>query len=638
MSNMGFMFGEMTARGVAVTNLVPSSSLPNATPGVVTLEQFGAKGDGVTNDQPAYAAALALLAASLIFGTGAHTIQLGSNRKYLIDGGVLAQDCALIGSGNSSILAFNAGHVGIAIDIGGTYARVASLRIEGDNTVGQVGIRDGVQGTPNSGFAIGVSIEGVTVEACATGIELNEFGAATHRGPLISGCFVNGSVGGLGGLYIGNAAEYTIVSACRFQQCDVGITNLAGNSNISACQVNDSTTTGIWIRGDLGVTILNDGHGLITGCTVNHATGDALKVDAIVNGMNILGCSFQGGTMTFTGSTGVHIKDCFINVTGFTFDGSKGTVFDGNSFLPLSAPTVANNANGHLSSTRWTPNNWNVDGTVPSWIYANDDGSGWAFPTFGALQLPRQPTQTPLATDPGGNVSSQITSPLGLGGFVWWVRADQGITLNAGNVASWADASGSGDPNRTLSQATPANQPHFNAASANYNGKPTVGPFNTSATLLASGVWSSPPPEVGTIFLVCDFQNAVAFVLDSLSAQRYAVFRNSTNLNVDFLNNVTFGAAPGIASRPCLLIVDMNGAHTRVWVNGLLALETFADPGVSSPTGITIGNAQTPGGVPIGGEFAEGGISTRRLMASPADALWLQTYVAQEYGIVLGEI
>ena len=110
--NLGFWFGYGPRNSMPVLlEILPASSITALTlPGVVTLEQFGAKGDGITNDLVAYRAALAVLAASSVQGLGYKTILLGANRTYLLHGdglggalGVTPAGCTIFGWGDNSI-------------------------------------------------------------------------------------------------------------------------------------------------------------------------------------------------------------------------------------------------------------------------------------------------------------------------------------------------------------------------------------------------------------------------------------------------------------------------------------------------------------------------------------------------------
>lgn len=80
-------------------------------------------------------------------------------------------------------------------------------------------------------------------------------------------------------------------------------------------------------------------------------------------------------------------------------------------------------------------------------------------------------------------------TPAALSGVAHWYRADQGITLNAGNVAQWNDLVGSAH----LVQATGANQPAYNATDAAYNNQPTIQASATGHYLAAAGVSSLQP-------------------------------------------------------------------------------------------------------------------------------------------------
>lgn len=83
--------------------------------------------------------------------------------------------------------------------------------------------------------------------------------------------------------------------------------------------------------------------------------------------------------------------------------------------------------------------------------------------------------------------------PAMISGLLLWLRADRGITLNAGNVSEWKDQSGKGN---NFAQSTPTNQPPYilNAK----NGHPGIGPFDTTDILTSTFSLTMPYTVVAT--------------------------------------------------------------------------------------------------------------------------------------------
>jgi len=68
-------------------------------------------------------------------------------------------------------------------------------------------------------------------------------------------------------------------------------------------------------------------------------------------------------------------------------------------------------------------------------------------------------------------------TPLNLPGIENWFKSDTGITLNGSTVSAWQDSLTA----KSVTQATPANQPAFTASNANFNNLPTVDFDNPSS-------------------------------------------------------------------------------------------------------------------------------------------------------------
>lgn len=97
----------------------------------------------------------------------------------------------------------------------------------------------------------------------------------------------------------------------------------------------------------------------------------------------------------------------------------------------------------------------------------------------------------------GSGANAKPFSPSQIAGLALWLRADLGVTLNAGNVSAWADQSGSGASSAT--QGTAANQPAWSAVGG-ANGRPAIVFNGTTNYLSFSGLGS--PQAAYSIFAV----------------------------------------------------------------------------------------------------------------------------------------
>lgn len=93
-----------------------------------------------------------------------------------------------------------------------------------------------------------------------------------------------------------------------------------------------------------------------------------------------------------------------------------------------------------------------------------------------------------------------LITPPDLSGLTQWLRADLGVTLNAGNVSAWADQSGNGN---NVAQATATRQPLWVASEPTLNDRPCL-QFDGALDFLDSTALMSSLITVGagTIFCV----------------------------------------------------------------------------------------------------------------------------------------
>lgn len=317
--------------------------------GSVSLEKFGAVGDGVTNDSAAMTAAIAWL------GANGGAIVLRANKTYLIGAGgpyILPAGTGIIGAGDSSVLATATNAT--LIQIGGQGTLCDRFKISATGSGGaQIGISVGPFGV--SGGYPKTIISYISVEGCGyTGIFVAPHTTDVYQhGVLIHGCRVSG---GNYGIWL--HGEYNRVSASDVWLNTTGI-YIPGGNNIVVGSTISNNTTGMHIVGGG-----NDGHGSVGNCDINHNVTNLRADNIVANGMPFTNCNFYGVTTSINliSSTGIRFIGCAIDVSDLYFDGSVGTQFQ-NCLWPMSsANTFHHNYNAHPSKTIFGEGNVTLDG------------------------------------------------------------------------------------------------------------------------------------------------------------------------------------------------------------------------------------------------------------------------------------
>ncbi len=345
-------------------NLISISKL-----NVVTLEKYGAVGDGVTNDSAAMTAALAAVASG-------GTIQLGSNKTYLVSASApynVPAGVTIVGYGDSSIIKTTA-NTAVFIP-SGDHTTFRNFRILGSGAIAssQIGIANQNLGAGfNTGFHW-MRIEGITFDT------LGGAGVLTYQitppsptvTPYFTALITNCRCWECGtGLWL--LGEYSTVTGIQIDGCGIGIECEGGNQvyvggTITACG------TGFKLDGGG-----NDAHGVVSGMEINHNTTNIFVWNNEANGEKFVDCMIYSGDILLQSTHAVQFIGCQIDVNNYYFDGSVGTVFD-NCTFPQSAGTntIHNNYNGHASTTRWASNNVDLNGNYPSFIVSGFDGTLW---------------------------------------------------------------------------------------------------------------------------------------------------------------------------------------------------------------------------------------------------------------------
>jgi len=281
----------LSATGAEIIN----ASFFNSKVPFVTLEQFGAVGNGSTNDAPALVLAIA----------SGKPIFLGQ-KTYLINTTVTTgSNVCIYGSGKTSVLRTTANQT--MINVTGSYNSFTNFCFSGNSTGGTQTLVfcDGNAGQTlyrlsntinncwflNSGGSA-LYIRNTQGSAAGTGHE----GSFYVSNTTFISCF--------NGIYCDTKAEYNTFIGGAIYGCTVGVTFAAGNNNYTGGQI---------INNGTGVKILsgtNDGHCSMTGVKINHNTTNVQCTHTL--NYVFSGCVITVGNITLTGTGKTIFSGCQI--------------------------------------------------------------------------------------------------------------------------------------------------------------------------------------------------------------------------------------------------------------------------------------------------------------------------------------
>lgn len=223
-----------------------------------------------------------------------------------------------------------------------------------------------------------------------------------------------------------------------------------------------------------------------------------------------------------------------------------------------------------------------------------------------------------------------------------FLRADLGLTLSNGKVATWVDQSGVGDANRNANQSIVAARPGFQSSNPRFRGYPTIDCTMDGAQerYLRTGVWGAPTlsGEV-TIAIVCRRANSSInnrYLFDSLSGNQFALYQDNTG-STHYAYNTGIGSYAyrnaDLLSPSAVILSAKNGSGSALRVNSNSNNATVSgNPGAFSPTGFTIG-CYLGAGPYSDFEIAEICVWWRQL--TPVEIAALNAYFGARYGLAI---
>ena len=372
----------------------------------VSPENFGAVGDGVTNDAPAITAAIA----------SGQPVYF-SKKNYRVNSTInIPDNTQILGSGQGSIISTVAN---IAIfTLTGNNSSISNLTFQGNDTGA---IQDGINAVGNAGLTV------YRISNRISNCYFNDLGrsgiyvqdmvgnpSSLHQGAIYAiNCVANSCANGF---YLASRGEYNTFANCVALSCTNGVRLIGGNNNFVGGQIVDCTS-GVRIE-----TGTNDGHGVMSGVKINHNNTNVISI-GLVQGYLFSDCMLYAGNVTISTSVGLRFEACEFSTVVFTITNSTPLQFNNCKFITTPTFTV----------TGTNPiffNNYFIAGVIPSAVTNTITGKF---------------TTTPTATLSGFNPGSVAADPSTLvNGDLWYNSSTNVLRARINGTSQTIPVSGSG--------------------------------------------------------------------------------------------------------------------------------------------------------------------------------------------------
>jgi hypothetical protein len=301
----------------------------------VTPEQYGAVGDGVTND---------LLSIQLAINSGKSVI-FGS-KTYLVNNSInINSPVSILGQGNlsavkttSNIPVFKilSGNVGIS-----NFKIIGSGRVSTINYTTTFPLQNGIE---ISGFFFDVNINKVIFENLGNAGIYGLDNTNTGNFDIKNGINVNNCEfrNNLIGIFWDTEFEFNVISNSYFRANEWGVRIKGGNNAINGGQI---------IRNRKGISLeagLNDAHSLVNGTHINQNFDYGVIADGITNGHIFANCVIMFNPISINNSIGITFDggEYKLQTSGFTITNTTNTTIQNINFL--ATPTVTQSGNTRL--------------------------------------------------------------------------------------------------------------------------------------------------------------------------------------------------------------------------------------------------------------------------------------------------
>lgn len=314
--------GDLTVSGSNLIGPVTSTSGTSSTQ-YVTPEQFGAVGDGTTNDATALQ--------SCVDASGKYCLLSAKNYR-ITTGLTIPNGGTIVGAGWNSIISIASGITAITMNANGA---LINFRIDGTDAASQIGTR--VSDVTISGVDTKNRIEGMYYTDLNYGLNAATVYDVNYAGAyVVSNCMFESNNFGV---YFEAGAEYNSLTGCQWKGNTTHFRTDATNINIVGGSMTGGTTA---IHATIGKL-------LVTGTHINHNTTAVLTSlsNAVNNTVSFSNASVFGGILNLTASN-IRFSSCVFSdsapATWTLAGGTSKTEFVDCRFLYTPTITLSGNA------------------------------------------------------------------------------------------------------------------------------------------------------------------------------------------------------------------------------------------------------------------------------------------------------
>ncbi len=284
----------------------------------VSVKQYGAVGDGTTDDTTAFQNAL----------NASKSVYVPPG-NYVCDSLTFALDGTLLfGSGPGSIITFKAAETGTLLTTGARAVTIRDLTLFG----GLTSTLNATASSPADRSALSIATQKNSFLSNVTIHGFGKYGllaSDASRDKLAHLRTVGLTVYNTwSAVYLGSTAEYITFTGCDVSDCWWAWTITAGNVSLSNCKIN-TCRVGVYLYKNGNS---NNSHGNITGCLINHCT-IAIWAEEVEYGFNFTGCCVFEGELLLDRCTGVNITGGILDPSVMRFRGGNRNYVRDN-YLP----------------------------------------------------------------------------------------------------------------------------------------------------------------------------------------------------------------------------------------------------------------------------------------------------------------